>query len=214
MHVLVSINSTDRSSTSLTSELHMLLPDVEWLSFEDWKSNARYGTGAVMSTSYEHIQSQPRSKVQRWLEGVDEARYSSTVARYSGTVKRFHVSGGYGFIKCPETFAKFKLDVFVHCNEMAGIFVGQNVSFAVQLNDRGQPQAKDVRAADVSSWLAGKPHCCDGDADEGRTTTQASSDCASTCDLDDSLKDGSSRGSDSQHTLASLMWLDGAEPLA
>lgn len=206
-HVLVSINSPGHTMASLIAELQSLVPDVEWMSFEDWKSNARYCECALISTSHEQVQFQRCSQVQRWLDGVDGFLYS-------GTVTRFHASGGYGFIKCREALAKFGVDVFVHSAEMDGISVGQKVSFAVHLNSRGQPQAKNVRPADASSWLASKPHCCDRDADEGRTTTtRASSDCASTSDLD-SLKDGSSRGSDSQHTLASLMWLEGAVPCA
>jgi len=64
-----------------------------------------------------------------------------------GVVKTFSADNGFGFIACEATFALYQRDVFLHQKQAAGVDVGDRVRFAVELNGRGQPQARQVRKA-------------------------------------------------------------------
>lgn len=163
-------------------------------------------TIAPASTFHEHVWPGPCSNAQASLG-------DAVMPRYRGFVKKINTSSGSGFIRCPETFATFKRDVFVHRSQVAHVadpHVGQEVSFIVSTNRRGQPQAKALMVANASSWLASGFDSFEVDADEGRTTIGESSDCASTSDLD-SIRDDSSSSRDSQPTLTSLAWLGGSD---
>eukprot|EP00971_Amphidinium_carterae_P196709 3903976-Amphidinium_carterae.1 len=39
---------------------------------------------------------------------------SHMTGRYLGRVKSFNSKNGFGFIECPETYGKFRRDVFIH----------------------------------------------------------------------------------------------------
>jgi len=148
----------------------------------------------------------PCSNTQAWLG-------DGAMPRYRGVVKKINASSGSGFIRCPETYARFKRDVFVHHSQSAAIaslHVGQEVWFTVTSNRRGQPQARELLAANASSWLASSLDPFEVDADEGRTTIGESSYCGSTSDLDSTMEDTCSSG-DSKPTLASLIWLGGID---
>lgn len=68
--------------------------------------------------------------------------------RYVGQLKSFSATSGYGFIGCPETFAVYGRDVFVHQNQTAGIVMGDHVEFGLIVKN-GQPQAHDVKRVTV-----------------------------------------------------------------
>ena len=62
-------------------------------------------------------------------------------------MKRFmDVPGGfpYGFIECEETKLRFSRDVYVHRKQMEGLQIGDQVSFTLMLNSKGEPQARNV----------------------------------------------------------------------
>lgn len=66
------------------------------------------------------------------------------VDRYTGTVIWFDNKSGYGFIARPD-----EKDLFVHfsditCEGFKTIKKGQEVTFALGLNNKGQPKAVDV----------------------------------------------------------------------
>lgn len=70
--------------------------------------------------------------------------------RYLGKLKLFLLKDGYGFLSCEETFQQYRSDVYVHQNELLDnatvrFLIGEAVSFAVELNSKGRPQARDVR---------------------------------------------------------------------
>lgn len=67
---------------------------------------------------------------------------------FNGRVRSFSDVKGFGFIDCQETLQAFGSDVFIHRYQMAeaGLKVGQYVTFAVELNAKGQPQARKVQA--------------------------------------------------------------------
>jgi cold shock CspA family protein len=74
--------------------------------------------------------------------------------RFNGTVKKLIPASSdgkpaIGFIECPETAAQFEgRDVFMNDQLVAQLQVGQAVSFSVQLNAKGHPQAVDVATQD------------------------------------------------------------------
>lgn len=216
LHVLV-IDSSSR--ISLVSKE----ADVQWLSFQQWRSEAfevcsnpsddkdtsvdscgcqssDSNSRTLVSTSASTGHAQPSSytKAQAWLD-------ADIGPRYCGVIKAFDASRGFGFIRCLETYRRFKLDVFLHSSQIARPCIGQHVSFVVSVNARGQPQAKELRAVptDVGLWPNVEVGSFDGDAD-GRTTTGPSSDCASTSDLD------SCAGQEASHPLSPLAWLGGS----
>lgn len=66
---------------------------------------------------------------------------------YLGVIKSFAEGKGYGFIKCQATFEVYNSDVFLHKNDarlLGKASPGTPVRFAVQLNNNGKPQARDV----------------------------------------------------------------------
>jgi len=74
------------------------------------------------------------------------------LGQFTGTIKSFNGKNGYGFIACPDLQAQgCPNDVFLHHHEMLeGFEVGHEVIFTAYLNARGQPQGKDLQAADGS----------------------------------------------------------------
>jgi len=67
---------------------------------------------------------------------------------FQGMVKSICSQSGseraYGFIECDDTQAVYGRDVFLHSQQLADLQVGSRVSFTVQLNGRGMPQAHNV----------------------------------------------------------------------
>lgn len=205
-HILVGMGAPGSEKAAKATWLSSSIPGAQWLSFEQWRAEARShtfrrGTKAKWRGNSrrcidawrapdglalpEHVGPVPGSNKQACLD---------VGARYRGVIKTFNSSTGFGFISCPETYDTFKRDVFVHGSQIAAFGVGQEVLFAVCTNARGQPQAKDLRAAEGDT--------AETDVDEGRTTVEASSDCASS-DLDSN----SWTGSDGQHVSPTMAWL-------
>jgi len=90
--------------------------------------------------------------------GMEHA--SSTLklkAEQKGTIKSFNVDNGYGFIASPDLQAMgFTNDVFLHHQQRGEAKVGDEVIFTVFLNNKGQPQARDLVQIDGN---AAKRHC-------------------------------------------------------
>lgn len=77
--------------------------------------------------------------------GKDEAE---TVGTFIGNIKSFNTKNGYGFISCPDlNSVGCPNDVFLHHAQLNGFEVGDAIQFTVYMNSKGQPQAKDVVAA-------------------------------------------------------------------
>eukprot|EP00929_Paragymnodinium_shiwhaense_P115073 TRINITY_DN83689_c0_g1_i1.p1 TRINITY_DN83689_c0_g1~~TRINITY_DN83689_c0_g1_i1.p1 ORF type:complete len:272 (-),score=77.15 TRINITY_DN83689_c0_g1_i1:126-941(-) len=69
--------------------------------------------------------------------------------RYVGKVKSFAPGKGYGFIECAKLSEEHDCDVFLHERELHGVrsaaeVQGDVVTFAVEMNKDGRPQARDV----------------------------------------------------------------------
>ena len=77
--------------------------------------------------------------------------------RYIGRIKRYQDGpmGGYGFIDCDEIKTRFSRDVYIHKNQMVGFQIGDEVSFTIALNNKGEPQARNVMKRDEALMLRG-----------------------------------------------------------
>jgi len=68
--------------------------------------------------------------------------------RFKGVIKMFDAEKGWGFIEGQEVKDTFGKDLFIHKRELGEMQdlpqVGAEVSFTVELDNRGQPQAKNV----------------------------------------------------------------------
>merc|ERR1719329_2037985 len=68
--------------------------------------------------------------------------------RMKGRVKSFNAKQGFGFLECPEAHAMFGRDVFLHKAQIGDLKVGAEVTFNVEYNKQGMPQARDVLTMD------------------------------------------------------------------
>jgi len=72
---------------------------------------------------------------------------AEVIGTYTGMIKSFNEANGYGFISCEDLKKEgYHNDVFLHHAQLNGNQVGSEVVFAVFLNAKGQPQAKDLEA--------------------------------------------------------------------
>jgi len=86
------------------------------------------------------------------LRGFYQAYNGEYVAYYVGALKTYNNRTGYGFLECKQSKKDWGGDVFIHKNNVPVPWtVGQPVEFAVQVNNRGQPQAFDC------NWLPRLP---------------------------------------------------------
>lgn len=84
-----------------------------------------------------------------WRQCLRGGFYSSDmgwwVPFHVGKLKSFNPRTGFGFLECTSTYSIFQADVYIHKSEVPVPWnVGQTVEFAVQQNNRGQPQAYNV----------------------------------------------------------------------
>jgi len=64
--------------------------------------------------------------------------------RYVGRIKSFNPRHGFGFIDCPDAYARFGRDVFIHKAQLGDLEVGSEVTFYCESNKDGMPQARDI----------------------------------------------------------------------
>lgn len=107
----------------------------------------------------------PQARRIRKLEG-DQAlaaeRQLSTAGvldqqYYTGSVARFDLSKGYGFIQCEATKHRYQRDVFLRKNMYIDmdLQLGELVTFQVELSEKGFPQARNVTRAGAWPGPAG-----------------------------------------------------------
>jgi len=86
------------------------------------------------------------------LRGFYQAYNGEYVAYYVGKLKTYNNKNGYGFLECKQSKKDWGGDVFIHKNNIPVPWnIGQPVEFAVNCNNRGQPQAFDC------NWLPRLP---------------------------------------------------------
>jgi len=67
--------------------------------------------------------------------------------RFVGTIKNFSLERKFGFIECAEMTQQYGRDAFLSNMQLGNHQVGQTVTFAVIVNQQGQPQAADLQDA-------------------------------------------------------------------
>mmetsp|Transcript_105595 Transcript_105595/g.297092 ORF Transcript_105595/g.297092 Transcript_105595/m.297092 type:complete len:291 (+) Transcript_105595:64-936(+) len=80
----------------------------------------------------------PRGKGDQKAAATDESQW------FTGYVSTIMNNGRFGFVKSPEAHAIYGDDVFLHSTQLPGLTEGQSVTFRVQLNKMGRPQAVDL----------------------------------------------------------------------
>merc|ERR1719323_2843459 len=68
--------------------------------------------------------------------------------RFLGRIKSFNPRHGFGFIDCPDARSRFSRDVFIHKAQMGDLDVGMEITFSVEPNRDGMPQARDILKLD------------------------------------------------------------------
>lgn len=122
---------------------------------------------------------------QERSEGIPGSSKASS--NFVGTMKSFSPDHGFGFIECPATHSVYNRDVFLHQKQMGatGLVVGDRVQFSVELNARGQPQARNVlkvssdepeTLAAAASAVESLPRADQGSSGEQEATSAARSE--------------------------------------
>jgi len=75
--------------------------------------------------------------------------------RYQGTITNFMPEKRFGFIACEELSKQYGKDTFLSDLEIGENTVGSTVTFRMELNKRGQPQARDLAPAGMGGELSG-----------------------------------------------------------
>lgn len=71
---------------------------------------------------------------------------SQVLGDFMGSIKSFNPKSGYGFIDCPDLRAQgHDKDVFLHHQQLGEFEVGAQIQFTAFLNQKGSPQAKDLK---------------------------------------------------------------------
>lgn len=70
------------------------------------------------------------------------------MGRYRGRIKTFNHKHGFGFIDCPESYPKYKRDVFIHKAQIGDLEIGEEITFRIEVNKDGHPQSRDILCMD------------------------------------------------------------------
>merc|ERR1719277_2173175 len=68
----------------------------------------------------------------------------AATGRFEGRIKSFNAKQGFGFIECAEAHAIFGRDVFLHKAQIGDLKVGTQVTYTVEMNKQGMPQAREL----------------------------------------------------------------------
>ncbi|CAE7718003.1 unnamed protein product [Symbiodinium necroappetens] len=92
-------------------------------------------------------------------ESADTGSWVDGNKTYVGRVDKYWPAKGYGFIACEETRGIFQSDVFLHKNqaEEANLQRMHLVTFSVEINSKGRPQARNVERVSAPSYASREP---------------------------------------------------------
>lgn len=85
-----------------------------------------------------------------------QAAQSPGEKRYTGRIKSYNAEKGFGFIQSDEAYQSYKRDVFLHKAHLGSFAVNSTVSFKVEVNKEGMPQARDLVASEGEKGGKGK----------------------------------------------------------
>jgi cold shock CspA family protein len=75
--------------------------------------------------------------------------------RFVGTISTYIPEKNFGFIQCPELHEVHGVDVFLSSHEVGEFTTGCEVAFRMELNKKGQPQARDLKDPTVDFNVIG-----------------------------------------------------------
>ena len=133
-------------------------PNMSWQPHMD-PSQAQWGQAAPMWDPFHSWQ--VRAPPSMLGPSMTTPERCNEEERFTGRVKRFQEApgGGYGFIDCDEAKVRFTRDIYIHRNQMVGLQIGDEVSFTITLNNKGEPQARNVMKREEALLLrAGHVH--------------------------------------------------------
>lgn len=94
---------------------------------------------------------------QMWAAAAAaQAAQSPGEKRYTGRIKSYNAEKGFGFIQSDEAYQFYKRDVFLHKAHLGSFAVNSTVSFKVEVNKEGMPQARDLAASEGEKGGKGK----------------------------------------------------------
>eukprot|EP00747_Dinoflagellata_sp_TGD_P185729 gnl/TRDRNA2_/TRDRNA2_42418_c0_seq1.p1 gnl/TRDRNA2_/TRDRNA2_42418_c0~~gnl/TRDRNA2_/TRDRNA2_42418_c0_seq1.p1 ORF type:complete len:345 (+),score=75.09 gnl/TRDRNA2_/TRDRNA2_42418_c0_seq1:111-1145(+) len=92
---------------------------------------------------------QPREKDKKMKNAQEDSwEDEEPKSRFRGRIRNYSEQNGFGFISCPETYKLYGRDVFFHRSQMFYMKMGTEVTFVVQVNKKGMPQARSLKKAD------------------------------------------------------------------
>lgn len=132
----------------------------------DYTPAASSTSSAMVASSLPAAQAMMNTALQT-LPGAQPLMFSSQVVqeitdgdtRYLGRIKNFREmsgGGGFGFIDSAEARAKYGRDTYIHMKQIQQFKVGDQISFTVYKNPKGEPQARNVMYAADMVFLRAK----------------------------------------------------------
>lgn len=88
--------------------------------------------------------------------------------RFVGSIKSINAEKGFGFIECPPAHDRWRKDVYLHKKFIGDLQVGDEISFVVEENDDGKPQARDILRLDGSDGAHQRRRSEDGKGGKGK----------------------------------------------
>lgn len=82
--------------------------------------------------------------------------------RFRGRIKSFNAKQGFGFIENHDAYAIFGRDVFLHKAQIGNLKVGTEVTYGVEMNKQGMPQARDLVTLDGQAPGPAPPNVAKG----------------------------------------------------
>lgn len=104
--------------------------------------------------------------------GIPPGSLRSAGSRFHGRIKSFNAKQGFGFIESPEAHAMFGRDVFLHKAQIGDLKVGTEVTYAVEMNKQGMPQAREIATLDGHMPGPSPPEVTKGGGPRGKGGTK------------------------------------------
>lgn len=123
---------------------------------------AAAAAATAVSAAPEPTPAKSREEIMVELQALEEEvkqsedrakRAASQSKHFVGIIARFDTRKGHGFVACPETYRKYKQDIFIDRESYQTAKVGDTVVFSLGFNKKGAVRACDVRKLNEVSRL-------------------------------------------------------------
>mmetsp|Transcript_76653 Transcript_76653/g.135244 ORF Transcript_76653/g.135244 Transcript_76653/m.135244 type:complete len:455 (-) Transcript_76653:84-1448(-) len=133
----------------LLSQLNKPSPTLEGAGARGPFDGGGYDQGGFGCAGMQQLQMQQHLQLPN-AQGQGQAGmpFPGGLHRYRGRIKSFNKQHGFGFIESGDAFAHFGRDVFLHKAQIGNLKVGTEVTYGVDMNKQGMPQARDLFTID------------------------------------------------------------------